>query len=649
MKTSSSNTNTHTLPFQLTYHKRDNKALFETLTKEGFTHLQNYIPLYNLFFTLKKSNYENVTLNSNYYLTAVTTKLNDNIFEGTVKNVHGEHDEMRKVFFKYSPILDATKYLMGKYDLQDINLLNLPSFLEKETAHARTHECNNLSYVDSFFTYLTSQLLHAHQFVHGLDYYGSFLAKQNDFKINIYDEIEYLEQSTFFNKERGHLFSVPELLSKPKLVFHEMVTDGEIDEFGKKELELALGAILLENENTNVTNSSLFELEEVQLNLDEDSPDTAAIIPMIKERSDRSSFGGSLSGSACSSRSSNTTVYGEDDLDEDDSDDDDDDDDNLDKDTKTKSNDVDIDDGINLDDIVVEDTDEENEEDHNDDDGGAVPFLFAHINNFPIQMIALEYCEGTLDSLLDDYNEDNEPKIDDAQLASVVIQILMILTAYQKSFDLTHNDLHTNNIMYINTTEEFLYYRFDDAVYKVPTYGRIYKIIDYGRAIYRFRGKLLCSDSFHSDGDAATQYNFEPFYNSGKPRIEPNPSFDLSRLGCALYDFVDDDDEDDDDDDDDDERKFPKPKKVISPIKEIIKAWCLDDKGRNVLYKNSGEERYPEFKLYKMIARTVHDHIPKKVIKKPFFNQFVLKRKQLKNLDLTKVNVMDIDALPNYQ
>ena len=34
----------------------------------------------------------------------------------------------------------------------------------------------------------------------------------------------------------------------------------------------------------------------------------------------------------------------------------------------------------------------------------------------------------------------------------------------------------------------------------------------------------------------------------------------------------------------------------------MINDWLIDDKGRNILYKTDGEERYPEFKLYKMIT-----------------------------------------------
>ena len=108
-------------------------------------------------------------------------------------------------------------------------------------------------------------------------------------------------------------------------------------------------------------------------------------------------------------------------------------------------------------------------------------------------------------------------------------------------FNFTHNDLHTNNIMFNKTDKQFLYYRYNKVYYKVPTYGRLFKVIDFGRSIYSFKGKFICSDSFHPKGDAATQYNCQPYMNDKKPRLDPNPSFDLCRLGCALYDFFMDD------------------------------------------------------------------------------------------------------------
>ena len=51
---------------------------------------------------------------------------------------------------------------------------------------------------------------------------------------------------------------------------------------------------------------------------------------------------------------------------------------------------------------------------------------------------------------------------------------------------------------------------------------------------YKYKGRTICSDSYHPKGDAATQYNFEPYFNDKKPRLEPNKSFDLC---SAIFDL----------------------------------------------------------------------------------------------------------------
>ena len=46
-----------------------------------------------------------------------------------------------------------------------------------------------------------------------------------------------------------------------------------------------------------------------------------------------------------------------------------------------------------------------------------------------------------------------------------------------------------------------------------------------------------------------------------------------------------------------------------------------------MLYKNNGEERYPDFKLYKMIVRTVRNHLPEKQLERPVFKKFESSKK----------------------
>ena len=170
----------------------------------------------------------------------------------------------------------------------------------------------------------------------------------------------------------------------------------------------------------------------------------------------------------------------------------------------------------------------------------------------------------------------------------------MILITYEKVFDFTHNDLHTNNIMYVKTDKKFLNYCYNGVYYRVPTFGKIYKIIDFGRAIYKYNGKQMCSDSFYPKGDAAGQFNFYVFKNEKKKEVLPNKGFDLCRLACSLYDYFFDELT---------ERKY-------NDVEKLIQDWIKDDNKKNILYKSNGEERYPDFKLYKMITRKCTKQTP---------------------------------------
>jgi hypothetical protein len=245
---------------------------------------------------------------------------------------------------------------------------------------------------------------------------------------------------------------------------------------------------------------------------------------------------------------------------------------------------------------------------------------------FPIQLICMEKCDNTLDDLI------LKEKISQDEWFSALMQIIMILITYQKMFAFTHNDLHSNNIMYCETNKKHIYYVYKKNVYKVPTFGKLYKIIDFGRAIYKYKGKIFCSDSFQLGGDASTQYNTEPYFNDKKPRLEPNFSFDLCRLACAIFDYVVEDMED------------IKNINECSPLVKLIVEWCIDDNGINVLYKNNGMERYPDFKLYKMIARHVHKHTPQNQLDRDVFRKYKINGKLSQKND----DIINIDDYPSY-
>lgn len=73
-------------------------------------------------------------------------------------------------------------------------------------------------------------------------------------------------------------------------------------------------------------------------------------------------------------------------------------------------------------------------------------------------------------------------------------------------------------------------------------------------------------------------------------------------------------------------------------------TWVFDDNNKNILYKNNGDERYPDFKLYKMIARTVHNHTPQKVLLNPLFDKYTIARKKINTT--SSATIINIDSLP---
>jgi hypothetical protein len=78
----------------------------------------------------------------------------------------------------------------------------------------------------------------------------------------------------------------------------------------------------------------------------------------------------------------------------------------------------------------------------------------------------------------------------------------------------------------------------------------------------------------------------------------------------------------------------------------LIVDWVTDDEGRNILYKKDGVDRYPDFKLYKMIARTVHNKVPSQQLKHRVFTQYEVTQKSIKTV--SKTEIINIDKYPVY-
>ena len=454
--------------FEIFYKKNDNATLFKYLEKTDFSNLQNYIPLYSLYFSLDEHNYNNINLNNRYAIQNIKQKKSNN--EYVIQTFDSKTNTVQPFssFFKFSPLLDPVKYMVGKYKHIDKEKIHSLPRISSNTCCKKVLDPNNSAYVDSFFSYLTSKLLNNSGFVHGTHFFGSFLTIQTEFKLNIFDDLDYLYDSDFFHKNKDTLFKVDD-------IDEDRLLDSDTRNYRKK--------IKLDNNSKNINiecdtiDNDIFEgmfqeLTTINLELHNSSLEEEYSIDEKYKSSEKSA---KKTNSTCSSRSSNTKNTQSDNSQSDDSD-------------------------------IIESISNSQMSDYSTLDSDEV--VNGTVYNFPVQIICLEKLENTLDFLLD-----QEKELSIKEWKSCLFQVIMILITYQKIFDFTHNDLHTNNIMYVKTDKTFINYKYNNVYYKVPTYGKLYKIIDFGRAIYTFKGKTICSDSYHPKGDAATQYNFEPYFN----------------------------------------------------------------------------------------------------------------------------------------
>jgi len=573
---------TKTSKFELKYKKTkpislDNLALnYVAETEDDITNnynpyrvknIQLYNPIYEKFFKLNHTNYNSFTLNHEYYING------DSIYQyGTEKKCE------KNMYIKFSPLVDTLRYMTGK--IEDASKITVLPQVDCSNSHECLLTPYNISYVDNFFYFLSSMLKSHNHFIHGLEYYGSFLCIQEQFKQLISDDLDYLYSNSYFLNTIGNSLTVSSnvnmFFEENRHIYGNIGSRNcrekiKIDD--KEDLDCELEICDLENGGQNGSYEGGVPME----------------MPVVVEATDIVFDAEASANELEDNDTSATDSSGEDESEG--------------------------------------ESEDESETDYTDEssDMSAEEYKsYAYIRDFPIQMICLEKCEGTLYSLFKTH------QIESPEMGlALIMQVIMCLITYQKAFHLTHNDLHSKNVMYKPTKKTHIIYKYNGQNYVVPTYGYILYIIDFGRSIYKYAGNVIYSNSFVEKGEARGQYNFGDFYNKNMPRIDPNYSFDLCRLACCIQEFL-----------------FSpncNPKKLDS-FQAIIHKWCLDDNGKNIMYKSNGEERYPGFDFYRMITLKVHHHIPSTQLKHPCFKKFIVKNVKQKSHHL----FFDVDAVPDY-
>jgi hypothetical protein len=221
----------------------------------------------------------------------------------------------------------------------------------------------------------------------------------------------------------------------------------------------------------------------------------------------------------------------------------------------------------------------------------------------------IEKLDGTIDELI------NESLCMD-EIKSCYFQTAFSLAYLQKHFGFTHNDLHVGNIMYSATDKKYLYYKYNNVYFKVPTYGKIFKLIDFGRSIINFKGKLFMNDAFSKYGEAQGQYKYQssiPFMRAYKGS-DPCLYFDLCRLSITILDELRERYEETIDNEDDDiVLKYDK-------LMEFLKYTTTDKHGTRL------DKEPDDFSLYINIAKNAKNSHPRDIINNQFFKDYRIKK-----------------------
>jgi len=192
-------------------------------------------------------------------------------------------------------------------------------------------------------------------------------------------------------------------------------------------------------------------------------------------------------------------------------------------------------------------------------------------------------------------------KICEDRITAWMFQILAGLSVANKNFNFVHNDLHVQNIMGKKTRQKYVRYVVGNQKFKVPTYGYILKIIDFGRSSFVHNNKVYLSDIFDEDDEAGGQYD----------DVEPSSAFDVSRFACS---FVEDMIEN---------RYSIMTTEIESPkasnpqnIFELLYNWTFSDCGETFLNEDG-------FDLYVKIANNFRTRTPISQIKTRVFSRFI--------------------------
>lgn len=563
----------------------------EKETFSNYLHLQRYHPALDIFKIPESSlSHKNLELSSKYHIASWSNQdeTNQKIWN-TTRTIYGSTtSEPCKTFIKTVHLLNPIDLIKEKYTIPDHPLLPQSENTWKKTL-LKLHSHNNQAYVDTVANFVLSALRENNLTPHCVLYYGASTGISKKYQYNISLEYDTYRQCRWFWKGmKSHSARLTVIRGDADVEeipnFEEIYKDITSCPFEDTDSEVS------EIELEPVTDKDVPEISDVESiksftfdNIEEDAQNVKDIFEINKKVTKRVSLKKNESSSEEESNSDSDGL------------------------TSSEGSDE----SVELDlDICLE------------------------IPNMPVILIYQEAQEGVMDNLLDEDEIDEHKRGSqgwEARWIAWLFQVISVLSFLQNAICFTHNDLHSNNILWRKTDKKFLFYKAKDGtIWRVPTFGKIFTVIDFGRSIFRLGKHLWVSDDHWPDQEAGDQYNFGPFFDHTLPKNPPNPSFDLCRLSVSLLDGLFD--------------KAPPKKKgkgvsimsqedtwkvyeTNSPLYNLLWSWTVNKDGHTIYEDKNGDEKYEGFDLYVRIAHDIHNAVPKDQIHKPVFSQFKWKQK----------------------
>jgi hypothetical protein len=539
--------------------------------------LQTYFPILDLYFDFYNNSKRQFTLKSKFRIKNIIEKqphiIDDsyikNFFKCNICDIPKKQEFECDVFVKIMPLLNVIHYLTENYNVNNDLLPNKFNL----TTVKKINNFNNSAYIDVFFSHLGSILTEKGRCPTFPLFYGTFSGIKENFKFDLTEDYDDLKDNKSFQKGLGFEYELEDVELEKDHIVNEQLLNSQCD------IDLSDMSDLYDNDEVCSNNLDTLEYDNnITLLGDTDADSDVLHDSMVLSESSNEWDSEEAEAEAEEEEEAESPIDIAKLI--------------TDKNTFSQADLSDIR-ALNMDETMSDISASTNK-------SNVVKYVI--IPQFPVQINCIEKLEYTLDNYID---TSAYKKIPPTEWKSILFQVCFGLSVAQKEFEFIHNDLHSSNIMFKTTKNEYLYYNFNNTYFRIPTFNKISKIIDFGRATFKVNNKLFFSDVFKKNEDAGGQYSY-PFQNTLKHcKIKPNKSFDLSRLATTIMD------------------RFENLDDSYKDITELLHGWTTDKYGNDLMCLEE------DFDLYKTIAKNVHSANPKTQLYKKIWDEFKINKEDI--------------------